>query len=172
MRAKGTACTVILDQRFDAERGVTDPESPANCVFVPPSVGKYCIFDGALGHGVLDASNTDRRMTLLVNWWKEKPAVSHVFSLVPETTPSFFQAIRRPSAGELEGLCGNEGRSVGHGAFLRQRDAFSRVADTSRVEPLTYPSIRIPSEDEDVKECGILVGHSRDVLVTSCGAGG
>ena len=109
-------------------------------------------------------------MTLLVNWWKEKPSVSHVLSPVSETTPSLFQAIHRPSAGELEGLHGNKGRSVGHGALLRQRDAFSRVADTSRV--LTYPSIRIPSEDEDVKERGILASHSGDALVASCGAGG
>ena len=85
----GAACTVILDQRFDAEKGATYPESPANCVFVPPSAGKYCVFDGALGHGVLDSSNTERRMTLLVNWWKEKPSVNRLLFGCAKTTPFF-----------------------------------------------------------------------------------
>ena len=76
--AKGAACTVILDQRFDADKGAAAPESPGNCVF-----------DGAPGRGVMDSFNTERRMTLLVNWWKEKPYVSRVLFACAKTTPFF-----------------------------------------------------------------------------------
>ena len=67
--------TVVLDQRFDAEQGRPTPESPAASTLVFPLAGSYCLFDGALGHGVLDSGSSERRCTLLVNWWARKPEV-------------------------------------------------------------------------------------------------
>jgi len=61
---------------MDVETGKTDPESPTSCVFVLPTAGKFCIFEGSLGHGVLDSSNSEKRATLLINWWTEQPQVN------------------------------------------------------------------------------------------------
>lgn len=51
------------------------PEDPTCCYLVYPLAGSYCIFDGRLGHGVLDSFSGSRRATLLVNWWTHQPQV-------------------------------------------------------------------------------------------------
>ena len=65
--------TVILDQHFDVECGRASPEQPEGCALVFPRMNNFCIFDGCLGHGVLDAPAQQRRITLLINWWAEQP---------------------------------------------------------------------------------------------------
>lgn len=65
--------TVINDQYFDQTQKKTVPEDPTCSTFVFPFRNSYCVFDGRLGHGVIDSRNTDRRITMLVNWWKERP---------------------------------------------------------------------------------------------------
>ena len=40
-----------------------------------PRRNNFLLFDGRLGHGVLDTLSGDLRMTLLVNWWHHKPLV-------------------------------------------------------------------------------------------------
>lgn len=70
------ACTVILDQIYDNNKKCPDPKDPDKCVIIPPESGKFCVFDGKLGHGVLESSNPSKRVTMLVNWWThEMPAV-------------------------------------------------------------------------------------------------
>lgn len=71
------APTVITDQRFDQDAGCTVPENPTCSTLAFPLENSYCIFDGQLGHGVLDCGHTQRRDTLLVNWWVEKPQGIH-----------------------------------------------------------------------------------------------
>lgn len=68
------APTVILDQRFDHEEGCPVPEDPTCATLVFPRCNAYCLFDGALGHGVLESGSDGRRATLLVNWWAQRPA--------------------------------------------------------------------------------------------------
>lgn len=64
--------TVILDQLFDIEHGPV-PDNPTGCVLAWPAANRYCIFDGRLGHGVLDSPCQDLRATLLINFWRTKP---------------------------------------------------------------------------------------------------
>jgi hypothetical protein len=66
---------VVLDQVYDAEAGCPVPEDPCRCALVYPQAGLYALFDGRLGHGVLDSTSGSQRVTLLVNWWKEAPQV-------------------------------------------------------------------------------------------------
>jgi hypothetical protein len=68
------APTVVTDQRFDAAAGRPAPEDPTRSALVFPEAGAYCVFDGALGHGVLEAGGAARRATLLVNWWAARPS--------------------------------------------------------------------------------------------------
>ncbi|KAL6777699.1 hypothetical protein ACKKBG_A15310 [Auxenochlorella protothecoides x Auxenochlorella symbiontica] len=76
--------TVILDQRFDAELGAVTPPSPAWSTLSFPLAGNYCIFDGALGHGVLDAGDeAEMRATLLINWWQHRPEAVGRAPLMP-----------------------------------------------------------------------------------------
>jgi hypothetical protein len=65
--------TVIIDQVFDQAAGRPSPEDPASSALVYPLTGGYCVFDGRLGHGVLDSFAASRRATLLVNWWTHQP---------------------------------------------------------------------------------------------------
>lgn len=65
--------TVIIDQRYNAETQSVTPPDPTWSTLVLPVEGQYCIFDGALGHGVLDSPITTQRVTLLINWWKAQP---------------------------------------------------------------------------------------------------
>lgn len=67
--------TVIIDQVFDQEAGAPVPEDPSTSCLVYPLAGSYCIFDGRLGHGVLDSFAGSERATLLVNWWSHQPQV-------------------------------------------------------------------------------------------------
>lgn len=64
---------VLTDQVFDSEIGAPEPADPMTSTLVFPVENSYCIFDGRLGHGVLDSGLTSRRVTLLVNWWAHKP---------------------------------------------------------------------------------------------------
>ncbi|GBF94117.1 hypothetical protein Rsub_07104 [Raphidocelis subcapitata] len=65
--------TVVIDQVFDQALGRPVPEDPSSCVLVYPRAGAYCVFDGRLGHGVLDSFAPGARATLLVNWWAARP---------------------------------------------------------------------------------------------------
>jgi hypothetical protein len=64
---------VLTDQVFDCELGSPTPTDPTTSTLIFPIENSYCIFDGRLGHGVLDSAVTSRRVTLLVNWWALKP---------------------------------------------------------------------------------------------------
>jgi hypothetical protein len=64
-----TAPTVILDQTYDKEAGRPVPPAPTSAVLVWPRAGSYTVFDGRLGHGVLDCCGEALRVTLLINWW-------------------------------------------------------------------------------------------------------
>lgn len=65
--------TVVMRQRFDNDRRCTVPEDPDACCIVWPMRGRYLVFDGGLGHGVLDSVGQSKRITLLVNWWQGPP---------------------------------------------------------------------------------------------------
>ena len=65
--------TVVMRQHFDNERRCTVPEDPEACCIAWPIRGRYLVFDGRLGHGVLESTNQSRRITLLVNWWEGAP---------------------------------------------------------------------------------------------------
>lgn len=65
--------TVVMQQRFDNDARCTVPEDPETCCIVWPLRGRYLVFDGSLGHGVLDSAARSTRMTLLVNWWTGDP---------------------------------------------------------------------------------------------------
>lgn len=67
------APTVVTNQAFDHTIGEPVPENPTSSTFVFPLRNSYCVFDGALGHGVLDCGNDSQRATLLINWWEKKP---------------------------------------------------------------------------------------------------
>ena len=73
--------TVIQDQHFDQELQCAVPENPTKSTFVFPLVNRYCLFDGRLGHGVLEIPATteqdNKRVTLLINWWRSKPENIH-----------------------------------------------------------------------------------------------
>jgi hypothetical protein len=66
---------MILDQRFDSETCETVPQDPTDCVLVFPEAKNFLVFEGNLGHGVLESVSSDERMTLLVNWWTSQPQV-------------------------------------------------------------------------------------------------
>jgi hypothetical protein len=66
--------TVVTDQRFDPGAQRPEPDDPTCSTLVFPRANAYCLFGGALGHGVLDSGSAERRATLLVNWWADKPA--------------------------------------------------------------------------------------------------
>ena len=65
--------TVILDQLYDNSSRTPVPEDPDRCLLVYPRQGSYCLFDGRLGHGVLDSFSSAQRTTMLVNWWESQP---------------------------------------------------------------------------------------------------
>jgi len=58
---------------FDQVKGKPVPEDPTSSYLVYPLAGAYCVFDGRLGHGVLDSFAKSKRATLLVNWWTHQP---------------------------------------------------------------------------------------------------
>ncbi|DBA95851.1 TPA: hypothetical protein ACH3X1_001397 [Trebouxia sp. C0004] len=65
--------TAVIDQQFDAEQGKAVPDSPGRTALIFPCRNNYVLFDGRLGHGVLGSSSKKPRMTMLINWWAEKP---------------------------------------------------------------------------------------------------
>ena len=67
--------TAVIDQQFDAEQGKAVPDSPGRTALIFPCRNNYVLFDGRLGHGVLGSSSKKPRMTMLINWWAEKPQV-------------------------------------------------------------------------------------------------
>ena len=67
--------TAIIDQHFDVEQGRAVPDSPERTALIFPYKNQYVLFDGRLGHGVLGSSCKQPRMTMLINWWAEKPQV-------------------------------------------------------------------------------------------------
>lgn len=67
------APTVVTDQRFDYDEGCAVPDDPTSSTLVFPRANSYCLFDGCLGHGVLDCGRKEQRATVLVNWWRKKP---------------------------------------------------------------------------------------------------
>lgn len=67
--------TAVVDQQFDAEQGKAVPDSPGRTALIFPCRNNYVLFDGRLGHGVLGSSSKKPRMTMLINWWAEKPQV-------------------------------------------------------------------------------------------------
>ena len=68
--------TVVIDQRFDNKTKSAYPERPERCAFIWPQQNNLAVFDGALGHGVLDSAAKGERITMLINWWTYQPAVS------------------------------------------------------------------------------------------------
>lgn len=66
--------TVVVDQQHcsSAQREGT----PRRSLLAYPRRNNFLLFDGRLGHGVLDTLSGDLRMTLLINWWHHKPMVS------------------------------------------------------------------------------------------------
>jgi len=75
LAALQAAPTVILQQLFDQDLGRPMPSAPSRSMLVWPVKGTYCLFDGRLGHGVLDSCSGSIRATLLVNWWSKCPQV-------------------------------------------------------------------------------------------------
>ncbi|KAH7619643.1 hypothetical protein Ndes2526B_g06625 [Nannochloris sp. 'desiccata'] len=71
--ARVQAPTVVNDQFYNQETHSTVPEDPTRSTFIFPRKNSYCLFDGRLGHGVLDTGCKKERITLLINWWQLKP---------------------------------------------------------------------------------------------------
>lgn len=71
--ARVQAPTVVNDQFYNQETHSTVPEDPSSSTFIFPRENSYCVFDGRLGHGVLDSGCKKERITLLINWWQFKP---------------------------------------------------------------------------------------------------
>lgn len=67
--------TVINNQVYSNKERRPVPPNPTHSALVWPQSGSYCIFDGGLGHGVLDSCCSSQRVTLLVNWWTDQPQV-------------------------------------------------------------------------------------------------
>jgi hypothetical protein len=66
---------VVLDQVFCQSAGAPEPKQPNACAVVFAHAGHFLVFDGALAHGVLESCCQEDRMTILINWWAERPAV-------------------------------------------------------------------------------------------------
>ena len=95
--------TVILDQLFDINHGPV-PDSPTGCVLAWPAANRYCIFDGRLGHGVLDSPCQDLRATLLINFWRSKPQARPELLLCSASARLLAQSIAERGC-VLKGAC-------------------------------------------------------------------
>ena len=73
--------TAIIDQQYDAQQRKAVPDTPSRTALVFPNKNNYVLFDGRLGHGVLGSSSQQPRMTMLINWWAEKPQVLMLLSV-------------------------------------------------------------------------------------------
>lgn len=65
--------TVIIDQRYNNSLGEAVPQEPSRCVLLWPHKDAFSVFNGGLAHGVLDSSCSQKRATMLINWWKSQP---------------------------------------------------------------------------------------------------
>lgn len=65
--------TAITDQVYDHTHKRPMPDPPTQLLLVFPEAGNFCIFDGRLGHGVLDTSLIAGRQTFLINFWETRP---------------------------------------------------------------------------------------------------
>lgn len=88
---------VLTDQVFDCELGSPTPTDPTTSTLIFPVENSYCIFDGRLGHGVLDSAVTSRRVTLLVNWWAQKPLKIQRAPVIPIREMSYAIATQSES---------------------------------------------------------------------------
>ena len=66
----------MIDQRYDNESREACPDKPERCALIWPLQNCLALFDGELGHGVLDSPAQGERVTMLINWWSYQPAVS------------------------------------------------------------------------------------------------
>lgn len=64
---------MVVDQQHCSSAQRED--TPRRSLLAYPRRNNFLLFDGRLGHGVLDTLSGDLRMTLLVNWWHHKPLV-------------------------------------------------------------------------------------------------
>lgn len=97
------APTVVLQQRFDAASRRPVPADPPACVLSFPRSANFLVFDGELGHGVLDAVTPGKRATLLVNWWRHRPQAINTISLADLETRGL--RVLGPDAHRLANSC-------------------------------------------------------------------
>ena len=64
---------MVVDQQHCSSGG--QGETPRRSLLAYPRQNSLLMFDGRLGHGVLDTLRGGTRMTLLINWWHHKPKV-------------------------------------------------------------------------------------------------
>lgn len=70
--------TVVVDQQHCSSGG--QGETPRRSLLAYPCQNSLLMFDGRLGHGVLDTLGDSTRMTLLINWWHHRPKVKASFA--------------------------------------------------------------------------------------------
>lgn len=74
--------TVVVDQQHcSAKQREQEDATPRRSLVAYPRKNNFLMFDGRLGHGVLDTLSGGTRMTLLINWWQHKPMVRTVWSI-------------------------------------------------------------------------------------------
>jgi len=69
--------TVVVEQQFDNSKGCAFPPHPQKSALVWPQLNSLCVFDGRLGHGVLNSAAQEKRVTMLINWWAYQPQAVH-----------------------------------------------------------------------------------------------
>jgi hypothetical protein len=129
------APTVVNDQLYDQHTRSTIPEDPTSNTFIFPRENSYCVFDGRLGHGVLDSGCKEERMTLLINWWQTKP---ENIDRIPLDSPS-----------EKEMKIENEAATV-------EKNSLIKLKATSLLPECIYPEI-IQVTEEELGEDGIVL---------------
>ena len=77
--SSGGGPTVVFAQTCDAiEPGALDPVVPGEITACAPVANRLMVFKGDRWHGVLrepdDSTFRGQRVTVLVNWWLEKPS--------------------------------------------------------------------------------------------------
>jgi len=69
---------ILTNQAFNSTLNAPIPDDPTHTTLLFPVPNTYVLFNGDLGHGVLDgAHDAPERATLLINWWKERPKSIH-----------------------------------------------------------------------------------------------
>eukprot|EP00931_Biecheleriopsis_adriatica_P003923 TRINITY_DN105670_c0_g1_i1.p1 TRINITY_DN105670_c0_g1~~TRINITY_DN105670_c0_g1_i1.p1 ORF type:complete len:452 (+),score=84.66 TRINITY_DN105670_c0_g1_i1:11-1366(+) len=81
--------TVILSQRPSYAAGVVshEPAVPRRGKFIWPRRGRYAVFPGNLHHGVMPSNDDGRRVTVLVNWWRDHRPQPPSCVLAPDGLP-------------------------------------------------------------------------------------